>query len=223
VNYFAHGRNYIDDPCFLAGTALPDWLSVVDRRARARARLAKPWLDAEDRRLASLARGVVQHHHDDSWFHQTRAFVEVSLAFTRDIRQRLAEDASFRPSFLGHILVEILLDAVLIEQEPDQLNGYYRAMESLDPQVASRLAQPLITRPVPELPRMIRLFCRERFLCDYPDDGKLLVRLNRVMRRVRLPELPSSFQAFFPHARRTIRSRLPELLGEETKREQGEN
>ena len=45
----------------------------------------------------------------------------------------------------------------------------------------------MTTGPVPTLERMIPLFCAERFLYDYLDDAKLLSRLNRVMRRVKLP------------------------------------
>ena len=40
MNYFAHGYAFLDDPYFLAGTAVPDWLSVIDRRMRARSKLA---------------------------------------------------------------------------------------------------------------------------------------------------------------------------------------
>ena len=29
MNYFAHAIRFLDDPYFLSGTALPDWLSVV--------------------------------------------------------------------------------------------------------------------------------------------------------------------------------------------------
>src|SRR3984957_18435669 len=36
MNYFAHGIRFVDRPWFLAGTALPDWLSVIDRRVRLR-------------------------------------------------------------------------------------------------------------------------------------------------------------------------------------------
>ena len=121
MNYFAHGRHYIEDPYFLAGTAIPDWLNVVDRKLRATARAARPWIDDDDLRVAALCRGIVQHHHDDRWFHQTRAFSELSWQFTVEVRQLLGPDDSFRPSFLGHILVELLLDAALIEEQPGQL------------------------------------------------------------------------------------------------------
>ncbi len=212
MNYFAHGRNFVHSPYILAGTAVPDWLSVVDRRVRARRRLAWPWIHDNDPHVAAVAQGVVYHHHDDAWFHQTRAFAELSLAFTVSLRDQLPGDHGFRPSFLGHILVEILLDAALIEDNPEQLDAYYRASDSLDPNRVADAVHRMTTGRAANLPEMIREFCRERFLCDYVDDVKLLTRLNRVMRRVKLTELPPAFLSFLPAARHQVRARKTELL-----------
>lgn len=212
MNYFAHGRNFIDAPYILAGTAVPDWLRVVDRRVRARAKLAAPWVGDSDPVLADVACGVVTHHHDDNWFHQTRAFAELSLQLTVGVRDLLPGDIGFRPSFLGHVLVEILLDAALIERNAAQLNAYYQALEDLDPVLVSQAVDRMTTGRVERLPDMIFLFCRERFLYDYQDDAKLLARLNRVMHRVQLPQLPPSMISFLAEARQPVRERLPELV-----------
>lgn len=215
MNYFAHGRRYTDDPYFLAGTAVPDWLSVVDRKVRARRRNAVRFVEDDDPRVAALARGVVQHHHDDQWFHQTRAFAELNLEFTVAIRDRLGTEAGFRPSFLGHILVEILLDAVLIEAEPARLDAYYAAMNRLDPQLVGAAVNRMATRTTPLLAALVPRFSAERFLYDYRDDAKLLWRLNHVMRRVKLPQLPVSLGEYFPEARRRVAERQSELLAGE--------
>jgi hypothetical protein len=222
VNYFAHGRRFIDDPYFLAGTAVPDWLSVVDRRTRARARLAAPLAEHEDPRVAAVARGVVQHHADDDWFHRSRAFAELSLEFSASIRDRLPGDHGFRPGFLGHILVEILLDAALIEDCPDQLHAYYDAMQALDPDSVGAAVNRMSTRTTDRLPTSIHLFRAERFLYDYLDDEKLLTRLNHVMRRVGLLTLPASMLEFLPQARDAVRRRASELLDGEQSLGQGE-
>jgi hypothetical protein len=63
---------------------------------------------------------------------------------------------------------------------------------------------------------MIRLFCRERFLYDYLDDATLLLRLNRVMRRVRLRPLPATILACLPGARQCVRERVCELMTDES-------
>ncbi|MDA1048918.1 MAG: hypothetical protein O3C40_00355 [Planctomycetota bacterium] len=217
MNYFAHARHYLDDPYFVAGTAVPDWLSVVNRRMRARSKLAASYADDEDPRVASIAKGIMQHHHDDDWFHQTRAFAELNLYFTKEIRDRLPDDDGFRPSFLGHILVELLLDAMLIEDHPAMLDRYYAIMDSLDPYVVNRTVNRMATRETGMLAFFIPRFSAERFLYDYAEDGTLLFRLNNVMRRVRLPVLPETLAEFFPQARRLVRQRSAELLaGEES-------
>jgi len=215
MNYFAHGRRFLDDKYFVAGTAVPDWLSVVNRKSRARSRLAEAFVDDDDKIVASVARGIVQHHRDDYWFHATRAFAELSMNLTLQIRDRLPADDGFRPSFLGHILVELLLDSTLIEDQPQQLDDYYQAMDTLDFDAVGRAVNLMTTQPTGMLPFFIPRFSAERFLYDYLENEKLLWRLNNVMRRVRLPKLPDSIAELFPDARQLVRDRRDELLNEE--------
>ncbi len=212
MNYFAHGRDFVDRPYFLAGTAVPDWLSVIDRRMRTRRRRVEAFAEDLDPCVAEVACGVLQHLHDDRWFHQTRAFAELSLQLTRNIREILSEDNGFRPSFLGHILVEILLDAVLIERQPDRLDAYYATFDTVDPNVVAEAVNRMASRRSDTLAAFIPRFLAERFLYDYLDDEKLLWRLNHVMRRVNLLRLPNHFLEIFPVARHAVRQRQHELL-----------
>jgi hypothetical protein len=221
VNYFAHGRRFVHDPYLLAGTAVPDWLSVADRRVRVRARRVAQWVDDPDPCVAAIARGVRQHQQDDDWFHRTRAFAELSAQFSAGIRRWLPRDDGFRPSFLGHILVEILLDAALIDEAPHHLDAYYQAVHSVDSQLVATIVNRMATRSTDRLPWLIELFRSERFLYDYRDDAKLLTRLNLIMRRVKLPTLPASLAAFLPRARGEVRQRQPELLAGEQASKQG--
>lgn len=212
MNYFAHGRHFIDDPYYLAGTAVPDWLNVVDRRVRVRSRNAAPHLPAADGRLAAVAAGIVQHCRDDDWFHRTRAFAELSLDICRQLRDVLPADDGFRPHFLGHILVELLLDAELIRDDPARLDAYYGALEGIEPQVVEEAVSTIAGRAAANLATFIPLFSRERFLWDYGDDGKLLFRVNQVMRRVGLPLLPPDVADIFAKARGEVARRKAELL-----------
>jgi hypothetical protein len=220
MNYFAHGRRFVHDPYLLAGTALPDWLNVVDRKVKVRSKHAEAFLDDSDPRQRSLARGVIQHHFDDGWFHNQRAFQELCWQFTVGVRDALPPDDSFRPSFLGHILVELLLDAALIEAEPSLLDAYYDAIEALDPQELAVAVNRMAPRPVERLAELLPLFSRERFLSDYQDDGRLCYRLNQVLSRVGLPRLPAEFTDFLPSARAEVYARAAELLLPDTESEQ---
>jgi hypothetical protein len=212
MNYLAHGWRFAAEPYVLAGTAAPDWLSVIDRKTRLRSRTAAQFVDDADPVLAAVARGVVQHHADDGWFHATPVFNELSLAFAVEIRAALPGDEGFRPSFLGHIIIELLLDRALAEDEPRRLDDYYAALSALDPIKTEQVVSKLATRPVDRLAALIPRFIAERFLYDYLDDAKLLTRLNHVMRRVGLPQLPPSFVALIPSMRVRVRERMKELL-----------
>ena len=217
MNYFAHGFRFIDQPYFLAGTAVPDWLSVVDRKVRSRSKGAQQLVDDDDPHVAAVARGIVQHHHDDDWFHQTRAFAELSWQFTVTIRDTLqasdgASDDGLRPSFLGHILVELLLDSVLAEESPGELDRYYAALEEVDPGLVQATVNRIAPRPADRLAEFIELFRQHQFLFDYTEDDKLLFRLNQVMRRVKLAALPESLAEAFGEFRKAVRKRATELL-----------
>ncbi|HJT31646.1 MAG TPA: hypothetical protein VJ783_06300 [Pirellulales bacterium] len=212
MNYFAHGRLFTDDAYFLAGTAVPDWLNVVARRVKVRSKHARPFADDADPRMASLARGIERHHTDDRWFHETRAFAELSWQFAALVRDRLPPDDGLRPSFLGHILVELLLDACLIAERPAELDAYYQALHGVDAAWLEAAIGRMATGRPDRLAHFIPLFLNERFLWDYLDNGKLCYRLNQVLRRVGLPPLPPAFAELLPDMRRAVDQRRRDLL-----------
>ena len=212
MNYFAHGYLFVDHPDFLAGTAVPDWLSVSDRPVRLRSKQVLGWVDDPSPMLAAVARGLVQHFLDDARFHETRAFAETSLTLTLAVRGVLDQDDGFRPSFLGHLLTELLLDDTLIAQWPDRLEAYYRALGAVDFPAVQAAVNRMSVRPAERLAFFARQFLQARILSDYADDAKLLVRLNQIMRRVELPPLPDRLREILPAARRLVAGRSQDLL-----------
>jgi hypothetical protein len=211
MNYFAHAAAFLDRPHFMAGTAVPDWLAVVDRQVRPRLRHVEPFLNDPDPTVAAVAGGIVQHLRDDARFHATRAFAETSLELTVRVRD-LLEETGMRPAFLGHLLVEVLLDAALIAEEPGRLTEYYRVLGEVDPGQVEAVVNRVSRRPTQRLAPFIELFLDARILWNYLEDERLLMRLNQVMRRVRLGELPGEFAALLPAARRLVSQRKQELL-----------
>jgi hypothetical protein len=212
MNYFAHALPFLADPYFVAGTAVPDWLAVVDRRVRVKGKNVEPLAAHPDPETAAVARGLLQHFRDDSQFHGTRAFAETSLELSAAVRRILAVDNGFRPSFLAHVLIEVLLDWTLAEDTPLGLDAYYRTLEALDPAIVQEAVNRMSAATTDRLAPMIFLFCRERILWDYGQDDKLLVRMNQVMRRVGFAPLPEGVRELFPDARQLVRRRQHELL-----------
>jgi hypothetical protein len=113
---------------------------------------------------------------------------------------------------LGHILIEILLDSILIEENPGLLDAYYRVMSEVDAKIVEDAVNQMATSRTERLSLFIPAFTRERFLCDYSDDARLLRRLNQVMRRVGLAVLPEKFLEVLPDARRDTAERRDDLL-----------
>ena len=215
MNYFAHARRYTHDPYFMAGTGVPDWLSVVDRKVRVRLKAVERFEAGDDLQAAAVARGIRQHLIDDEWFHRTPAFAELSWRLTVTVRDALPHDDGLRPRFLGHILVEILLDDALIAADPAGLEAYYAALDTVDPAVVQATVNRLSRNPTDRLAPLIAHFARLRILSDYQDDEKLLIRLNQIMGRVELPELPGDFARIFPESRRLVAGRVDDLLAGE--------
>lgn len=215
MNYFAHALRYLDRPYFVAGTAVPDWMSVVDRRVRVRGKLIEPLLLNDGSPLAEVAAGTWQHLHDDGWFHSTRAFFEVSTSLAIRFREVLGPDDSHRTSFLGHIVTELLIDAELIERRPGQIERYYDVLATIEPLAVQQAVNLMAKTPTECLAPLIPRFLTERFLPDYLSDERLLHRLNQVMRRVKLPPLPAETESVLRLARPLIRDRMSDLLPEE--------
>ena len=137
---------------------------MSDRRVRVRSKHTLALVDDPDPRAAALAKGIARHHADDAWFHETRAFAELCWQLTVEVRDRLAPDDGLRPSFLGHILVEILLDATLIAEAPDALEAYYRAMAMVDGRFVEDTVNRMAPVPAVRLGQFVGLF-GDRALC----------------------------------------------------------
>jgi hypothetical protein len=212
MNYLAHAFRFLEDPYFVAGTNLPDWLNVVDRKVRVRTRQAQPLVTDPDHRTARTAAGISQHHWDDQWFHLTPIFQRLNLEFSVAIRELLHEQAGLRAGFLGHILVEIMLDWQIAEAHPGLLDEYYCVVATLDVQHLQQTVNRISRNPTDQLEAMVPRMVNAKFLYDYADDKKLLLRLNQVMRRVKLPELSEELLGFFPHARSTVQDHWQELI-----------
>ncbi|MFO0921911.1 MAG: hypothetical protein U0905_05410 [Pirellulales bacterium] len=216
MNFFTHARRYLHDPYLVAGTAIPDWLSVLDRRVRARSQSAATLIQDSDPRVVSLAKGIIQHHYDDGWFHQTEAFYQISGSISRQLRTVLGPDESMRPSFVGHISLELLLDDELIQSAPDQLDQYYAILQSLDPGLIEHTITRISKHPADRLAALIPRFIAERFLYDYATNDRLVWRINHVLKRVGLERVPTDSLDWLEHGRQAVRERLSDLLaGEE--------
>lgn len=212
MNYFTHAVRYLDRPLFAAGVCVPDWLSVVDRKARVRGKRIEQELSALNDSDREIALGIKQHLDDDRWFHGTPAFYRVTGELARIFKVNLPVEDEWRCGFLGHIIMELLLDSALIEYQPEKLQRFYRVLEEVNHLQVQEVTSALATKRVTELARLIGAFTRERFFDDYLQDDRLLFRLNQVMRRIQLDPLPEQLTDGLAEGRIIVRQAVHDLL-----------
>jgi hypothetical protein len=212
MNYFTHAIRFLDRPWFAAGTAVPDWLSVIDRQVRVHSKTLEPMLatfgSPEEREIAE---GILQHLHDDQWFHATPGFAIATSRLTVAFRET-TPDPDFPASFLGHVVMELLLDAALRARHPELMGQYYDVLERVDPHLVESVVNRASRNPTDRLSKLIPLYIQERFLEDYSDPTRLLRRLNQVMRRVKLPGLPDAVLPVLHKGADIVEEHFDELL-----------
>ena len=108
----------------------------------------------------------------------------------------------FRPAYARYCSTSTMITSFC---SPD-------ALRALEPDAVAESVTAMATGDAGGLAVLIPRFIEERFLWDYLDDAKLWVRLNQVMRRVKLPLLPEPFCQVLPEARRMVAERSTELL-----------
>lgn len=212
MNCFTHALPFMDDAHFMVGCCLPDWMSACDRKCRLREKKAAEFIDHENAVVAKLAQGVMQHHHDDDWFHRGAAFNELSMKYSLELCEVFDDDRTMRTGLIGHIIIEMFLDAWLNARNPGKLESYYQQVEAVDPEQVQSAINLFATRPTDKLIGEIERFSRARFLFEYESDEGVIFRINKVLSRVGLPTAPASIATWTPSARQRVYERAGELL-----------
>jgi len=207
VNYLAHAWVLRErTPGLVLGASLPDLLGAWDRRSP---RIVAPRF--EDEGEHELARGIRAHHAADASFHALPAFGESCVAIRGRLRS-LEEGGRVRLFFVAHVLLEMLLDAAIVEREPGFGSVYYEALAAAP---VGRVAAVLGLEG--DFESFLRRFVGSRFLLDYATDEGVARRLEQVLSRGRQRLGASGARALMeelPRLRALVRERFDALTDE---------
>lgn len=212
MNCFTHALPHLDDAYLAVGCCLPDWLSACDRKCRVREKHAVKFVDHEDPIVATIAKGIVRHHQDDDWFHQTPRFNKLILDFAVELRDLFGNERTMRPSLVGHIIVELFLDAYLNAQFPGRLEYFYDQVENVDGLRIQDAINLFATKPTTKLVGEIDRFVKVRYLFDYDTNEGVVYRINKVFKRIKLDPLGNEILQWMPSARERVCESVPDLL-----------
>jgi len=212
MNCFTHALPSLDNAYIATGCCIPDWLSAADRKCRVREKKATPFMDHDDPIVASIAKGIVNHHQDDHWFHTNKTFQQLNMQFAVEIRDNFSDVRGMRTGFFAHVLIELFLDAWLQEKFPGKLELYYDLLGTIDPEKVQETVNMIAPKPTEKLAGAIRGVIEERYLFDYVDDERTLYRINRVLKRIGLDQIDDDILPWIKEARRRVYDRVPDLL-----------
>ncbi len=214
MNSFSHAFPFLDQPYLAVGCGVPDLLGAADRKCRTRKKKATPFMDHDDPIVAAVAKGVVQHHLDDHWFHTGPTFNRLNLTMAVELRKLYDDDQSMRSGFATHVLIEMFIDAWLQKNYPGKAEHYYDQLATVDARKVESAINLFATRPTDKFVPMFQKFLELRYIFDYLDDERTIYRLNHVLRRVGLPELDDRIFDWLPSCRTRVCENIQGLLHE---------
>ena len=215
LSHFACARHL--PPAVQAGSALGDLLPLYRRRVRPLP-LAERWSRDPDgaAELADVAEGVRFHLRVDSRFHRDPLFLETSGRISRALREASAAPGLKR-FFPAHILTEMFLDHLLMDQDPALAGAFYDLFGGDTRELMTRFASAHPETEPEEFARFLERFVRERFLEGYRDMEGVLRRAQRMLVRFGQRELEPGETAAVRRVleldRETLRGQLLQFVG----------
>ncbi|MBI1184989.1 hypothetical protein GC194_12005 [bacterium] len=186
-HYYCHRSA---SPHFNFGLLFPDFLGIVSRDYKLHA-FEKDYRSPDD----DFYRGMKHHELADSLWHYHPYFNEK----THQIKALLAafgmKDKPYRPFFMTHVMLELLLDRQLVLHENAIALSMY---ESLDEVEQDFVAQ-LFTKDdlQQKFQAFFQNFRKNRYVLSYADNEMFVYALNRLFSRVNHPHIQTHEKDIF--------------------------
>ena len=189
MNFISHYflDKELDDSLFFVGMSTPDLLSVFDRSVRLReSRLPLLMENEVPPGHISFYNGVLRHFEVDALFHSSAFFEEETSRISRLMRDTFPGYGFHRLFFVSHVLFELLLDKILIDQHPDLLPDYFQHFEAQKPEDVAQLTQWVTRAEIPGYENYYQKFVQRKHLYLYSDWKYVIYVLKRILQRVRI-------------------------------------
>ncbi len=187
MNFLAHyflDRNH-PSSFFVVGAATPDLLSIYNEKFRVKRHhlQAIEGQDLEDS-AQFLIQGIQRHFEADEAFHTSSFFNEKTDFINRELKERFITASNQRKFFIAHVLLELVLDKVLIENNPGIIAEYYQHYSKVFPfQEVKQATSKVTSHPLPNYEHFLEKFLHNRYLTHYTEWDHIVFVLGRILRR----------------------------------------
>ncbi len=187
VSHYYLDRQRSEDPHFFFGVITPDLVGIFDRKIKLKPHTI-PELDRAGHLPEDLEfyRGVKRHFEADAVFHTSEFFLSQTAALGDRLREVFDEKTLPRSYFLAHILLELLLDKVLIQEHPEILPEFYQHLKNIPYLHQLRLSEWVCKTKMHRYQAYLMRFEERQYLYDYADWRHILFVMRRILDKVNI-------------------------------------
>jgi hypothetical protein len=178
-HYYCHGGTSHE---FNFGLLFPDFLGIVDRNYK-----LNQFLDDYDGGSTEFILGIKHHQLADELWHYGDYFNEKTNAIKSLLKEYNMVERPFRPFFMTHVMLEILLDRTIVKHERQVAISLYESLEQIDPIFIEGLFKNQEVNM--RFQGFFKNFTENRYTLSYANNEKYIYALNRLFARVKHPAI----------------------------------
>ena len=179
MNYFAH--YYFDhlpgEVHHNLGLLTPDFVRnfLPGRRLQ-----PEKFVGHEHPETNAMHSGAVKHVERDKRFHQSTFFKEITPEISNIIKPVFREQNIPRAWFAAHLIAELMIDRILIKQEPNLIARFYAELEQTRPEIIDAYLMSFNIEMTQEFNKRLQRFCDLRYLMQYVHNPAFAFSLSRI-------------------------------------------
>lgn len=187
ISHFYLDRD-VQNSLFIVGSVTPDLMSIYNSGLR----IKKSHLNRFQSNLhpevpESFVKGLARHFFVDRVFHSSEHFSAETKLISNDLAERFPQYDIQRKFFIGHILLELVLDKILIDSNPGLLEDFYAHFSQADEYIRIQNATAEVSgHDLPKYTSFLKKFYDHKYLRQYKRYEHIAFVLNQILRRVKI-------------------------------------
>lgn len=167
----------------------------------------------------ALHQGALKHIYRDKRFHQSAFFKEITPEIGTLIKPVFQEQGIPRAWFAAHLIAELMIDRVLIKQEPELISRFYSELQQAEELVVQSYFTALGMDGVDSFRQRLHRFCELRYLMQYVHNPAFAFSLSRIYQYAGVSaewteEQSTGVQSVLDEAESLIFVKIPQLMEE---------
>jgi len=183
MNFLSHF--YFDrdnrDPERVIGIVLPDLVKNAKKEWSLRPEKQEAFYD--DDTLSNIFWGWKRHIEVDNYFHSSDFFCQ----HTQNIKNLISpilDSSPVRPSFVAHIALELMLDALLLTESKVEAEDFYSLLSEVDRDALECFLELNSVYDTDKFFKFLDEFIEASYLNSYREAKNIMYALNRICMRI---------------------------------------